>query len=249
MSQSKDYIIAGVPVDGLTTIRALEVVTKYLVQKKPAIITTPNSEIIMQAQRNEELKNALVYSQLRLADSVGVTWAVRRLYHSRIPRLSGADFAIDLIKLADRNRLKVLLVSRSDGLDPNASELASQKLARQYPHAKFASTVFDVHDLSAAFDNIKQFRSDIILLGLGAPIQEIWSAQIANRLPQPAIIHCCGGTVDFLAGIQKRAPKTIRKIGLEWLWRLLIQPKRFLRQIKLLNFVLLIFRQKRSRKP
>ncbi len=239
--------IAGVPIDELNAEQAIDQTEDWLLQDKSALIVTPNSEMIMLAQRDNKLRQALSDAQLRLADSVGVTWAVSKLYSKRIDRISGSDFAYSLVELADRQNLSVLLVSRSDGLDPTSSETAKSVLSQRYKGAKLHAYVFDNTNLDVNPKHMQSYKADIILLGLGTPLAEVWAAQHLSSFKKPTIMLCCGGGIDFIAGIQKRAPKLMRKLGFEWLWRLIRQPKRIFRQFALVKFVRLILKQKHSR--
>lgn len=239
--------IADIPIDELNAKQAINQTEDWLKQNKSALIVTPNSEMIMLAQHNSKLRQALSGAQLRLADSVGVTWAIKKLFNQQIDRISGSDFAYSLVELADQQKLSVLLVSRSDGLDPTAAKNAKNILLQKYHSAKINDYIFDNNNLDANAKIMEETKSDIVLLGLGSPLGEVWASQNISRFKQPTIILCCGGAIDFIAGVQRRAPKLFRKLGFEWLWRLIRQPKRIFRQFALVKFVHLVLKQKHSR--
>ena len=236
--------ILEVRVDLVTLSQAREVAQEFVTTKTAHYITTPNVEIIMLCQKNKKLRDVINRSSLNLIDSTGVAWAVQKYTGHKPERITGVDFAYELLHIANAYSKKVLIVSRSDGLDAQSSYKAVQQLQSLYPKTKLLAYSYDLAKVeSKNFNSIDSFQVDIILLGLGTPLEDFWASQNVDRLKHPAVVLCCGGTVDFMAGVQKRAPERVRKLGLEWLWRLLRQPSRLKRQMVIPDFIRLVKKQ------
>jgi len=165
-------------------------------------------------------------------------------YKKYIPeKVSGSDFVWDIAKCAAKNKKTIFLFGYKLGLDPNVVEKTSLKLQTAIYDLKIAGTHSGTESIAEEKEIctlIKKSNADILMLGLGSPRQEKWLAKNLKKTGCHVGIGL-GGTFDFIAGSQKRAPKFIQKVGFEWLWRLCQNPKRFKRQISSLpKFALLV---------
>ncbi len=214
----------------------------------PKIITTPNPEIIVAAQSDPELLTALQAADLAIPDGIGIVWALG------LPsRLSGLDLLESLISEAARRGWKVMLLGGRPGVAQKAATnlrhlirpgLASQGRA----FIKAISGPQDIaavspHELNELIAQINAFSPDLLFVAFGHPKQEKWLT--ANRYRLTAgVAMAVGGALDQIADPSLRPPIYINSIGLGWLYRLLRQPQRWRRQLALLKFVWMIFREK-----
>jgi N-acetylglucosaminyldiphosphoundecaprenol N-acetyl-beta-D-mannosaminyltransferase len=162
-------------------------------------------------------------------------------------KISGADFIWDLAKYAAKNNKSIFLFGYKLGLDPNVVEKTSLKLQTSIYDLKIAgahSGTESIAEEKEICSLIKKSDADILMLGLGSPRQEKWLSRNLKKTGAKIGIGL-GATFDFIAGAQKRAPRFIQKIGLEWFWRLLSNPRRLKRQISTLpKFALLVLWQR-----
>lgn len=192
--------ILGVKIDNSSIVQTLAKVEYFMLSDKTSYITTPNPEIILAAQTDIKLKNILNHADLAIPDGVGLKIASGfKIKH----RIAGADLMDTILKkYADK---KFKFVVNDAGLSKKNEILAKLKV------------------------DIDENNPDIIFIGLGCPKQEYWIEDNLKKYPQAKLIMPVGGGLDFITGKQIRAPLLFRRIGLEWLWRLIRQPKRYKR--------------------
>lgn len=197
------------------------------------IIFTPNPEQISAASRNPELKNLLNEADIALPDGMGVVWAARLLGKPIEARISGIDFMQNLVKRKLKRPVVIGCFGGQAGVAEDAAKCL-QKMASSDPHGGSKITIGYASDI---YDRAKMMQSDIDILfvGLGFPKQERWIIEHKDEIPA-TVIMACGGSFDFLSGRIRRAPFVIRRIGLEWLFRLMNQPARFFRQLQIWHF-------------
>lgn len=170
-------------------------------------------------------------------------------YRKYIPTtISGSDFVWDIAKLSAKNNYRIFLLGYSLGLDPSAVEKASLKLQTDIHGLKVVG-VFSGTDSISEEEKItgiiKKSGADILLIGLGSPRQEKWLDKNLSKTGCKIGIGI-GGTFDFIAGAQKRAPRWIRRIGMEWLFRLIQNPKRIKRQLALPKIAFMVLKSRLS---
>ena len=160
-------------------------------------------------------------------------------------RISGSDFIWDLSKFAAKNNLKTFLL----GGDPTVPEQAALKLQTDVYGLKVAGTYEGSpkeEDEIKILGLMKKNKPDVLFVAYGVPAEELWLERNLAKTGAKIGIGV-GGTFDFLAGRRRRAPKFFRAIGLEWLWRLMLEPRRYRRQIALPQLVFLVFKHKITR--
>ncbi len=185
-----------------------------LQRQLPLVVHTPNPEILVYARRHPEYRVILNSADLLLPDGQGIVWASRGKIRERV---TGSDTMVSLLHYANEHAYTVGFVIRKDGLS-SADDIV-RVMQKEYPRCT----------TSIITELMPESTMDIIFVSLGFPNQEQWIAEMRNRLPHTKILMTIGGAIDFLTGKQKRAPLFFRAIGLEWLWRLLLQPTRFKR--------------------
>ncbi|MFA7243697.1 MAG: WecB/TagA/CpsF family glycosyltransferase [Patescibacteria group bacterium] len=158
------------------------------------------------------------------------------IYRNFIPgTIAGSDFIWDIAKISAQNNYRIFLLGYSKGLDPNVVEKASLKLQTDINDLKVAgvySSTDSIADEKKIIEVVKKSSADILLVGFVSPRQEKWLAKNLAKTGCKVGVGV-GGTFDFIAGVQKRAPRWMSKIGIEWLYRLIRSPKRIKRQMAL----------------
>ncbi len=226
--------VLGVSFDDLTMDEAVEIALGFMQERRACYACTPNPEIVMAAKGDAALRAALSGAELVLADGVGITKAAAILGTPLKSRVPGIDFASNVIsRLAERGGSVYLL-----GAKPLVAEAAAEKLTQTYAGIVIAGTNDGYFtDDAPVIEKINAASPDFLMVCLGSPKQELWMSANAGRL-SCGLMAGLGGSLDVLAGNVQRAPETWRRLGLEWLYRVIKEPKRLGRVMKLPAFVL-----------
>lgn len=226
--------VLGVSFDDLTMDEAVEIALGFMQERRACYACTPNPEIVMAAKGDASLRAALSGAELVLADGVGITKAAAMLGTPLKSRVPGIDFASNVIsRLAQRGGSVYLL-----GAKPLVAEAAAEKLTQTYPGIVIAGTNDGYFtDDAPVIEKVNAASPDFLMVCLGSPKQELWMSANAGRL-SCGLMAGLGGSLDVLAGNVQRAPETWRRLGLEWLYRVIKEPKRLGRVMKLPAFVL-----------
>lgn len=194
-------------------------------------ISTPNPEIILKAIKDEEYFYILNSCDLNLADGFGLVLA-GRLQGKKIPRITGSDLTPVLLQKAQEKKLKVLIISWNKGLS-TAAEI-KEGIINKYPNLELEILEIEKKDTLSENETvvINNFSPQIIFVTIGAPDQEKLIAHELKNWPSVRLAIGVGGSFDFLIGKIKRAPKLMRSLGLEWLWRVFSQPQQRLKRLK-----------------
>lgn len=216
--------ILKVPIDPLTRTQAVERIKAMLDAPRSQQVITVNSEMFVESERNPSFKTLLQGSDLNLPDGTGLLWAAA-FTNQKIPeRVTGVDTVQKLCSMLGPEH-PVFLLGAGEGVAKKAAEV----LRLRNPHLKivgtFAGSPKD-SDATAIIGRINESKPHLLLVAYGSPHQEQWIAKHLHELPTLRIAMGVGGTFDFLTGVQKRAPKFLQGMGLEWAWRLLHDPRR-----------------------
>jgi N-acetylglucosaminyldiphosphoundecaprenol N-acetyl-beta-D-mannosaminyltransferase len=221
--------ILGIKINDFTKKTAKEKIANCFNNQKPCFITTPNPEIILEAQSNEELFYILNKANLSLADGFGLKIATK-LMGKRIERYTGADLSIDLISLAQKENKKVLILNWTKSL--SSKDDIKKALKLNYPNLNFIILNTErENNKDIDWQKINKFQAEILLVNFGAYFQEKFIYLNKHKFKNLKIAVGIGGALDFLSGKIKRAPKTIRALGIEWLWRLYQEPRKRAKRI------------------
>jgi N-acetylglucosaminyldiphosphoundecaprenol N-acetyl-beta-D-mannosaminyltransferase len=183
--------------------------------------------MIVKTKTNLDFHNVLRSAWLKLPDGVGILWAYRFLLSEKLKsRVTGVDFLRRFLELNVDKKFKVYLLGAEDGVAKNLAELYVESNIVGYSCA--SSSLESEHDV---IDQINLTGADILFVAFGAPTQEMWINRNIHKLETVKIGMGVGGAFDFLTGKAKRSPLVFRKVGLEWLWRLIREPKRLMRII------------------
>jgi len=189
-------------------------------------VATVNPEFVMLAQRNREFGHVLETAELCLPDGVGVVWAMRRQGCRQRHPVTGADLVTPLAGLCARHGRRLFLL----GAGPGVATALAARLREAFPVLEVAShggspaPVADEETLRL----VRQHHTDVLLVAYGAPAQELWIDRLKDRLGV-SLAMGVGGAFDYLSGRVPRAPAWMRRLGLEWLHRLIRQPWRIRR--------------------
>ena len=225
--------ILGVNIDNITEEEAAEK-TKELIEKSNKsckLIVAPNVEFIMQAQKDKEFFDILQTAELATPDSVGVILAGKLQKKPFKQRIPGQAYFRKILETAEKEGWTVYLL----GGKGDIPQRAKQNVEKLYPKLKivgYHEGYFEEDTEEVVIEEINKLKPNILFVALGAPRQEKWIAKHRKEL-KVDVAAGQGGTFDYEAGNIKRAPKWIQKIGMEWLWRLILQPSRIKRMIVL----------------
>lgn len=236
--------IVGVNISG--TDRG-SVLRRLFLQRKDLLhVATVNPEFVIEARRNLKFAKALEAADETVADGWGIVWAAWILYSRKIPRISGHMLVDVILKRSAEDGKKVFLL----GGAPGVSELAATEIKRVYPNIKIgwyegSSNVRAERrdEMGLTLAKINSFEPDFLLVAYGSPWQDLWIEENREYLRVSVAIGV-GGVLDEWAGVVKKTPRVIDMLGLKWFWRLVLQPKRWRRQISLLQFMVLVVRFK-----
>ncbi len=234
--------IWDIPIDKVNRQTSMEIFDELMSSEGCSMIVTPNSEIIMAASKDEQMANLLREAELMIPDGIGLVYASRILGKPLPERVTGIDFAdAALSKLAKQGRSVYFLGSKPDG-GSGKSVAAMAAEIKQAEHAGL--TVAGVHhgyfqeaDEPQIVEEINRSGAELLLVALGSPKQELFIQRNRGRLNVKVAIGV-GGSLDVWAGTLKRAPEFFRKHGLEWLYRLIQEPKRYKRMAVLPLFMI-----------
>ncbi len=234
--------VCGIRFDDLSIQEAVERALWLMEEGRSVMAVTPNAEIVLEAQKNQDLRAAVKASELVIPDGIGVYRASRVQGKPLHHRITGIDFCSALLARMAELGQRVFLLGAAAGV----AEEAGKRLAVRYPGLVIAGThdgYFDPDDAYEIVESINASAPDLLIVCLGSPRQELWMKQHAERLLVGMMIGL-GGTLDVYAGRVERAPESWRRLGLEWLYRLRRQPNRLRRVLRLPGiFFLALYRR------
>lgn len=235
--------ILGVPFDTGTMKETADRAISMMKESGQHIICTPNPEIVMEAQTDSELMGILRAADMVTPDGVGILWASKYAEEKINERVSGYDLVINIFERMKDTDLTVYMFGGAPGVAAKAAEM----MAIKYEGLKIVGVhdgYFNAKEENNIIADIKKQKPSLLLVGLGSPKQEKW---IYNnlRLTGAKLAIGIGGSFDVMSGNLKRAPELVCKLGIEWLYRLVKQPARFNRMLRLPKFVLKVRKEMR----
>jgi N-acetylglucosaminyldiphosphoundecaprenol N-acetyl-beta-D-mannosaminyltransferase len=216
--------ILGVPVHAVTMAETLDWIAVAVAERQPRQICTANPEFVMLARRDAVFRAVLQRADLVLPDGVGLLWAARRLGGHLPERVAGSDLIDRLAERAAQQGWRCFYLGAAEGVAARTAEI----LQARYPGLVVAGTYAGrphPADDEALAARVQAARPDVLLVAYGAPQQDLWIARNRERLGVPVSMGV-GGSFDFVAGVARRAPVWLQRLGLEWLHRLWRQPWR-----------------------
>ncbi|WP_156645405.1 WecB/TagA/CpsF family glycosyltransferase [Lentibacillus sp. JNUCC-1] len=225
--------ILGVNVSNHTYETLVAQVYDRAEQNKQSFIVAVNPEKIVKAEKDAGLRELINSADFQIPDGVGVLIASKIQGGSIKERITGVDLMIEIVKEAQARQKSIFLY----GAKPGIAEKAKASLQEEYPYLQVAGVMDGYnHSDEAVIKAVNESHSDILFVAMGSPRQEEWINQNKNKICA-RVFQGVGGSFDVLAGVTKRAPAFFRNVGLEWLYRLLSEPKRWKRQMALPSFI------------
>ena len=236
--------IMGVGFDSLTLSEAVERAETLISERRAAYVVTPNPEIVMACWENPDALEAVAHADLVLPDGVGIVYGAKILGTPLKGKLPGIDFATELMRRLSKRGGRVYLL----GAKPGIAEKAGERMKVQFPGLEICGTHDGYFQEDApVIEEINSLQPDLLLVCLGAPKQELWMRRNGPVL-KVGLMAGLGGSLDVFAGTAKRAPVFFQKLGLEWFYRLIKEPWRFKRMMKLPKFLFACIGKKLGRK-
>lgn len=231
--------VLGVPVDVVTERETLAFVVDAVAGRRPRQIVTVNAEFVMRARWDYPFRQVLENADLRTPDGAGVVWAAR-LRGKYVPaRVGGSDLIWSISEQAARLGHRVFFL----GGGPGVAEGTGARLNACYPGLVIAGYYEGsprAGDCSEQVELIRASQADILFVAFGAPQQDEWIARHIERLDVRLAIGV-GGSFDYVVGRARRAPAWMRRSGVEWLFRLIREPRRWRRMLAIPRFAVLAF--------
>ncbi len=240
MKSGQHVSLFGMKIDALDMGQSVDSLQNWLGAPRGAAcryVVTPNVDHAVMFQTSERLRAAYAGASLILADGAPIVLAARLLGRSLPERVAGSDLAPALFdRIAGGDEVvRVFLL----GAAPGVAERAAANVAARWKNVNVVGTLSpplgferDAQQNERILDAVAAAKPDVLVVGLGAPKQELWVHAHADRL-EAKVALCVGATIDFLAGEKRRAPRWMRRVGLEWFHRLASEPgrlaKRYLR--------------------
>ncbi len=242
MPSNRRTRILNVPVDMVDSSDALEILRVLMETEGCSLIATPNSEIIVNASKDPELKEILEQADLVIPDGIGLVYASKIMGVPLKERVTGIDFLDAILGYLEETRQSIFFLGSrpGDGANPGIAEAAAEKMKEKYRNLCIAGThhgYFKEADEDGIVKKIKDSGADFLCAALGSPKQEKFIYRHREALGVKGAIGV-GGSLDVWAGTLKRAPEFYRNHGLEWLYRLIQQPSRYKRMAALPLFMI-----------
>jgi N-acetylglucosaminyldiphosphoundecaprenol N-acetyl-beta-D-mannosaminyltransferase len=243
--RSERVEILGIPVDRLTMPEALAVVESFIASREPHLVVTADSSGIVDAQLDPDFREILLTADLVTPDSAGILWASKKSGQPIAERVSGVDLLDRICALSADKGYRLFFL----GAEPGVAEMAAEKLRLRHPgcnivgvrHGFFPA---DSDEIVAA--EVAASQPDVLFVALGIPRQEKFIKATQHIIKAPVAIGV-GGSFDVFSGKTKRAPKIFQKAKLEWLWRLILNPKKLTKTRRLPVFVRLVLKSQKRR--
>jgi N-acetylglucosaminyldiphosphoundecaprenol N-acetyl-beta-D-mannosaminyltransferase len=227
--------VLGVRIDEYDEKEAVRRALSFLSGTDARMICTPNPEILVAAHQDPEFKKILNQADLSLCDGRGVEMVGR----GRLTRVTGVDFMLELCRRAQDRSSSIFLLGSEDArvLDAVERELLNKfprlSIVGSHPGPRISikqssdrSITFDNEENGQLIDELNRTSPSILFVAFGHTKQEKWIYKHMSAIPSVRIVMGVGGAFDFIAGKTMRAPRVIRRMGCEWLWRFFHQPRR-----------------------
>ena len=215
--------ILDIPIDNIG-------VTDFLNQLKQGVVFTPNVDHLMKLQKDADFQKAYSKADYRVCDSQILMFAAKFLGTPIKAKISGSDlFPMFCEHHRDNEAIQIFILGGAEGVADRARQRINQRIGRDIIVETYSPSFgFEKNEeeCAAIVNMVRRSSANVLVVGLGAPKQEIWIAKYKDQLPNIDIFLAVGASIDFEAGNKPRAPKLMTDLGLEWLYRLLIEPSR-----------------------
>lgn len=234
--------ILDINFDVISVDGAAQKIIDIIEKNNKCFVVTPNPEIVMLAQKDNEFKKILNSADMATPDGIGIVIASKLNKIKIKERVSGYDLVQKIFYLIQNENYSIYFLGSSDEI----IQLAKINMEKKFPGIKIIGTHNGFfNDDKKIVEQINLLKPDILLVGMGAPKQEKWIYKHKNVLNSKVFIGI-GGSFDVMSGKIKRAPAILQQLGLEWLYRLISQPKRLWRMHSLPEFLIKVLLKKIS---
>ncbi len=234
--------ILGVRYDNVTPQEAVALARELLAQKRPVYCVTPNAEMAYEALHDEDFRELLNGAALTLPDGAGVVLAGKIVKTPLRQKVAGVDFAQNLLEVLEQEGYRLYLL----GGKPGIGELAAQKMLEKHPKLEICGIADGYfQDEADAMAAVSAAKADVLFVCLGSPKQELFMRAHCGEGGVTLMVGL-GGTLDSIAGTVRRAPKWMICLQLEWLYRLIKEPRRFKRMLRLPKYVFAALHSRRK---
>lgn len=236
--------ILGLTVHNVTMQSALAAMDGFFEAGSPHHVVTADASMLVLAQEDTALHAIVSGADLVTPDSVGVLWASKQAGDPLPERVSGVEIVEQLCRRSAETGYRLFFL----GAGPDVAAQAAEKMRAKYPGAQIVGTrdgFFKPEETDALVAEIRETQADAVFVAMGIPKQEKWIAAHRDRLGAAVLIGV-GGTFDVLSGNVKRAPKLFQNLRLEWLWRVMSNPRKISKVLLLPRFVRMV---RQARKP
>ncbi len=222
----------GIPIHGVPFSAVRDFIEQRQQRNEQTWIVTANPEILLHAERYPSYRDVLLCADVRMVDGFGLFLA-GRLTRSRPARVTGVDLAMDLASWCASQQAMIGLIGGEDGV----ADQAGAYLKNRFPGLSVVTRSGGRIDAEGDWDEEAQMQARqiavtgarVVLVAFGHPKQDYWILRARDIFPKGTVFVGVGGTFDYWAGVKKRAPRWVQRIGLEWFWRVLREPRRIRR--------------------
>lgn len=234
LSHRPSVDLLGYPIDRVTMDEAVGRCRSFLEgDRRPRLVVTVNAAVLAQAERSERLRRIIRGGDLVLADGASIVWASRVLGGDLRHRVAGVDLMERLASMAGEERLRLYFLRAR----PEVVRKVVDRVESDHPGAVVAGYrdgYFPAEDWGRVIEAVRQSRADILFVAMPTPFKEIWCADHLGELGVPVVLPV-GGAFDVFSGLIPRAPRWMQSSGMEWLWRLMMEPRKMWRRYVFLN--------------
>ncbi len=251
--------ILDVRVDKITSTEVLKKIGEFLKSNDQHYFVTVNLEMFVRSQEDKEFLRILNNSDINITDGMGFSWAAKFISGVSLERIAGVDLIYKICEADFIKDKKIYLMGAGEGIAKKAANILEKKYsdlnivgAEEGIYFKIPNSKFQIPNKSQnpkskkdttsdnefyklnrnLIEKINNTKPDLLFVAFGSPKQEKWIAENLKKMPSVKLAIGIGGAFDFIAGEVRRAPKFMQKLGLEWLWRLILQPWRIKRIYK-----------------
>lgn len=234
--------IFGIPFSKMSMNETVEYLTERIEANVQTHVITANPIMVMTATENKAYKDMMLQSDLIVPDGSGIVWAAKKFGDAVAERVTGFDLLHELMKCGEEHHWKVYLL----GTSQEVIQAAADALQLQYPQVRivgYRNGYFKADQDEEVVNEIASLQPHLLFVARGADTQEPWIVKYRKQLQVPFIMGV-GGSFDVISGKLKRAPIWMQKLRLEWLFRLIQEPKRLPRMMVLPKFMLKVLRSR-----
>ncbi len=235
--------ILGIGVDSVNMVEAIAIIEEFIANGKPSIVVTADASGIVAAQTDEHWRKIMEDADLVTPDSVGVLWAAGKVGSPLEERVSGVDIVEKLAELSAKKGYRLYFL----GAAPGVAQAAANALSSRFPGTVIGGVqdgYFSAAEVPEIVARIREVKPDVLFVAMGIPKQEMFITEHMNEIAAKVSIGV-GGSFDVFSGNVKRAPKFVQNLRMEWLWRLIQNPRKWRKVATLPKFWWLVMRSGR----